>query len=237
MIPENVVEPLLAPAVSVTAPAAPLVTVPAPASEPIASLNPCRSKVAPPDTVTALPEGTVLVAPSCRVPAPGFVRPAAPLVAPLMVRVVPALPTVTVRVAANARPRLMVFVPAILLSAQAPAASVRALPPRVYPLPEMVIELKLAPLKVLLFERCAAPVGRTRFSAPTPVGATPPDQLLPLVHLLFPDPPVQVNVCAAPRGASVSKATTAATAATRPRRRQNFRSTLNSPSSCAVRFG
>ena len=69
MRPENVVEALLPPAVSVTAPAAPLVTVPAPASEPIPSLNPRRSKVAPPDTVTALPEGTALVAPSCRVPA------------------------------------------------------------------------------------------------------------------------------------------------------------------------
>src|SRR5256712_6160427 len=156
---------------------------------------------------------------------------------PLMVSVVPALLTVTVRVAANVRPRLTVFVPAILLSAKPPAASVRALPPRVYPLPEMVIELKLAPLKVLLFERCAAPLGKTRFSPPTPVGPTPPDQLLPLVHLLFPDPPVQVNVCAAPRGASVSKASTATRAATRPRRKQNFKSTFNSPSSCTVRFG
>ena len=75
MTPENVVELLLPPAVSTTAPAAPLVTVPAPAREPIASLNPRRSKIAPPDTVTALPEGTALVAPSCRVPAPMVVAP------------------------------------------------------------------------------------------------------------------------------------------------------------------
>jgi len=86
--------------------------------------------------------------------------------------------------------RLTVFVPAILLSAKPPAPSVRALPLRVYPLPEMVMELKLAPFRVLLFERRAAPLGKTRFSPPAPVGATPPDQLLPLVHLLFPDPPV-----------------------------------------------
>src|SRR5437016_3321072 len=133
----------------------------------------------------------------------------------LMVSVVPALLTVTVRVAANVMRRVTVFVPAILLSARPPAASVRALPPRVYPLPEMVMELKLAPTKVLLFARRAAPPGKTRFSPPAPVGATPPDQLLPLVHLLFPDPPVQVNVCAAARGASVSTASTARTAAAR----------------------
>src|SRR5207244_10637454 len=114
----------------------------------------------------------------------------------LMVSVVPALLTVTVRVAANVMGRVTVFVPAILLSAKPPAASVRALPPRVYPLPEMVMELKLAPTKkVLLFARCAAPPGKTRFSPPAPVGAPPPPQLLPLVRLLFLDPPVQVHLC------------------------------------------
>src|SRR2546425_10909335 len=174
---------------------------------------------------------------SVTVPAPALVKPPAPLMTPLMVSVVPASLTVTVRVAANVMARLTVFVPAILLSAKPAAPSVRALPPRVYPLPEMVMELKLAPLKVLLFERRAAPLGKTRFSPPTPVGAAPPDQLLLVVHLLFPAAPVQVNVCAAPRGASNSEATTARKAATRPRRRQNFRSTFNSPSSCAVRFG
>src|SRR3989441_4147986 len=153
---------------------------------------------------------------SVTVPAPALVKPPAPLMTPLIVSVVPALLTVTVRGAANVRGRLTAFVPVILLSAKPPAPSVRALPPRVYPLPEMVMELKLAPLKVLLFERRAAPLGKTRSSPPVPVGATPPDQLLPLVHLLFPAPPLQVNVCAAPRGASVSRASHTRRAATRP---------------------
>ncbi len=43
---------LLAPEVRVTAPATPLVRLPSPASEPIASLKPLRSKVAPPATVS-----------------------------------------------------------------------------------------------------------------------------------------------------------------------------------------
>ena len=69
MMPENVVELLLPPAVRMTAPAALLVTVPAPASEPMTSLKPPRSNVAPAATVTALAEPIALVMPSRSVPA------------------------------------------------------------------------------------------------------------------------------------------------------------------------
>ena len=67
--PEKAVEVLLPPEVSVTAPAALLVTLPAPASEPIVSLKPFRSNVAPPATVSALLAPTALAMPSLRVPA------------------------------------------------------------------------------------------------------------------------------------------------------------------------
>src|SRR3989475_10253305 len=81
----------------------------------------------------------------------------------------------------------------------------------------MVMELKLVPLRLLLFVRFAAPLGKTRFSPPFPVGAAPPSQL-PLVFQFGLLAPVQVNVCAAPRGASVSRASNTSRAATRSRR-------------------
>src|SRR2546427_4964480 len=70
----------------------------------------------------------------------------------------------------------------------------------------MVMELKLVPLRLLLFVRFAAPLGKTRFSPPFPVGAAPPSQL-PLVFQFGLLAPVQVNVCAAPRGARDRKST------------------------------
>src|SRR2546427_12800728 len=78
----------------------------------------------------------------------------------------------------------------------------------------MVMELKLVPLRLLLFVRFAAPLGKTRFSPPFPVGATPPSQL-PLVFQFGLLAPVHVNVCASPRGVSVSKGSTARTTAAR----------------------
>src|SRR2546427_7008105 len=81
----------------------------------------------------------------------------------------------------------------------------------------MVMELKLVPLRLLLFVRFAAPLGKTRFSPPFPVGAAPPSQL-PLVFQFGLLAPVQVNVCAAPRGASVSRASNTSRAAMRSRR-------------------
>src|SRR6266487_1264306 len=50
---------------------------------------------------------------------------------------------------------------------------------------------------LLLVSRFAAPLGKTRFSAPVPAGATPPAQLLPMLQFGF-CAPVQVNVCARP---------------------------------------
>src|SRR5437867_2311288 len=154
---------------------------------------------------------------SVTVPAPGLLKPPAPLMTPVIVSVVPALLTVTVRVAANVVARLTVFVPAILLSARPPAPSVMALPPRVYPLPEIVMELNLELLMLLLVERFEAPLGNTRFSPPFPVGAAPPNQLALVFQFGF-WAPVQVNVCAAPRAASVSRASNTSRAATRSRR-------------------
>src|SRR2546426_3369680 len=81
----------------------------------------------------------------------------------------------------------------------------------------MVMELKLVPLRLLLFVRFAAPLGKTRFSPPFPVGAAPPSQL-PLVFQFGLLAPVQVNVCAAPCGASVSRASNTSRAAMRSRR-------------------
>src|SRR5437016_13568632 len=95
---------------------------------------------------------------------------------PVIVSVVPALLTVTVRVAANVVARLTVFVPAILLSARPPAPSVMALPPRVYPLPELVMELNWEVLVLLLVESFEAPLGNARFCRPFPVGAGPPNE-------------------------------------------------------------
>ena len=69
----------------------------------------------------------VLAALKTTVPAPLLVNPPAPLMTPLIVSVVPALLTVTVRVAANETAKLIVFVPAALLSAKPPAPSVIAL--------------------------------------------------------------------------------------------------------------
>src|SRR2546427_10131853 len=143
---------------------------------------------------------------SVTVPAPALVKPPAPLMTPVIVSVVPALLTVTVRVAANVVARLTVFVPAILLSARPPAPSVMALPPRVYPLPQIVMELNLELLMLLLVERFEAPLGNTRFSPPFPVGAAPPNQLALVFQFGF-LAPVQVNVCAAPRGARDRKST------------------------------
>src|SRR5438034_9726193 len=135
---------------------------------------------------------------------------------PLMVSVVPALLTVTMRVAAKVMLRLTVFVPPTLLSAKPPAPTVTGLLLRVYPLPLMMMELKLPLLRLLLVKRFAAPLGKTRFSPPFPGGATPPSQL-PLVFQFGLLAPVQVNVCAAPRGVSTSKASTERAAAARPR--------------------
>src|SRR5947199_9638448 len=78
----------------------------------------------------------------------------------------------------------------------------------------MVMELNLVPLRLLLFVRFAAPLGKTRFSPPFPVGAAPPSQL-PLVFQFGLLAPVHVNVCASPRGVSVSKGSTARTTAAR----------------------
>ena len=57
------------PAVRVTEPPAPVVTVPAPASEPMVSLKPLRSNVAPKATVTALLAPNALFTPNRMVPA------------------------------------------------------------------------------------------------------------------------------------------------------------------------
>src|SRR6266851_2720557 len=59
----------------------------------------------------------------------------------------------------------------------------------------MVIELKVALLRMLFVARFDAPLGKTRFSAPVPEGATPPAQLAPTPQLAF-CAPVQVNVWA-----------------------------------------
>src|SRR6266571_432696 len=139
----------------------------------------------------------VLAALKTTVPAPLLVNPPAPLMTPLIVSVVPALLTVTVRVAANVTAKLIVFAPAALLSARPPAPIVIALLPSVYPLPLTVMVLKVALLRVLFVTRFAAPAGNTRFSAPVPEGATPPAQLLPTPQLAF-CAPVHVNVCATP---------------------------------------
>src|SRR6266516_813848 len=63
--------------------------------------------------------------------------------------------------------------------------------------PLIVTELKVALFMLLLVSRFAAPLGKTRFSAPVPAGATPPAQLLPMLQFGF-CAPVQVNVCARP---------------------------------------
>src|SRR5207249_11364128 len=81
----------------------------------------------------------------------------------------------------------------------------------------MVMELKLVPLRLLLFVRFAAPLGKTRFSPPFPVGAAPPSQL-PFVFQFGLLAPVQVNVCPAPLGGSVSRASNTSRAAMRSRR-------------------
>src|ERR1041385_8515588 len=70
-----------------------------------------------------------------------------------------------------------------------------------------MIELKAALFTLLLVSRFAAPLGNTRFSAPEPVGATPPAQLLPILQLAF-WAPVQVNVCAALGAAKPPSAST-----------------------------
>ena len=148
--PEKVVLVLLPPAVRVTAPAAPLVTLPAPASEPIVSLKPNRSNVAPPTTVSALLAPTALTTPSLtvpalmvvapvyvlaaervRVPLPSLVRPPAPLTSALTVSVAAASVTVMLSVAAKDIAKVMVFVAATPLSIRFPVPRAMELPDRV----------------------------------------------------------------------------------------------------------
>src|SRR5262249_57826949 len=73
--PENVVDVLSPPVVSVLLLALPLVTVPAPASEPIVSLKLLRASVAPEAIVKALFCAKVFVAAACSVPALPLVAP------------------------------------------------------------------------------------------------------------------------------------------------------------------
>ena len=73
--PENVVDVLSPPVVSVLLLAPPLVTVPAPESEPMVSLKLLRASVAPAAIVKALFCAKVVFAPACSVPALTLVAP------------------------------------------------------------------------------------------------------------------------------------------------------------------
>src|ERR1700684_1636012 len=113
-----------------------------------------------------------------------------------MVKLSEALLTLNVRVAAIDIARLIVLEAAAFVSLRFPAASVMEFPASVYPLPEIVIELKLLPAPMLLFvDRFAAPAGKNK-SLP-PAGAAPPvpDQLPPVAQLPL-VAPVQVAVTA-----------------------------------------
>ena len=72
VMPENAVEVLSLPAMSV---AAPRVALPAPAREPMVWLQEFRSRMAPEEIVTALAAEKVIVAPACRVPTDTVVTP------------------------------------------------------------------------------------------------------------------------------------------------------------------
>ena len=73
--PENSVDVLLPPVVSVLEAAPPLVTVPAPASEPMTSLKLLRLRMAPAATVNALFCEKAFDDPACSVPALTVVGP------------------------------------------------------------------------------------------------------------------------------------------------------------------
>ena len=75
MTPENVVEALAPPVVSVAAVALESVTKPAPANPPMLLLYPARSSVAPLDTVIMELVPKAVVEPACRVPALTVVPP------------------------------------------------------------------------------------------------------------------------------------------------------------------
>src|SRR5262249_10645536 len=79
-----------------------------------------------------------------------------------------------------------------------------AVPDRVYPLPDKLIELKTAPTRLLTLEGRAAAVGNTKLSVGIPVGAIPPAQFAAVLQLLSPPPPLQVNVAGVSRASSDS---------------------------------
>src|ERR1700686_5466853 len=112
-----------------------------------------------------------------------------------MVKLSEALLTLNVRVAVIDMARLTVLEPDALVSLRFPAPRSMEFPASVYPLPEIVIELKVVPAAMLLFDdRCAAPAGKTK-SSPAP-GAPPVDQLTRVFQLAFPPAPVHVTVSA-----------------------------------------
>ena len=87
---------------------------------------------------------------------------------------------------------LIVLDDAAAVALMPPAPSAMELPASVYPVPEMVMELKVVPMaKLLVFESRAALAGKTRSSPAT--GAVPP-QLAAVCQLALPAAPVQVLV-------------------------------------------
>src|SRR5438874_1181307 len=68
----------------------------------------------------------------------------------------------------------------------------------------MATELNAAPARSLWLVRWAAPRANTRSSLADPVGAMPPAQFRPVLQLLSPPPPVQLNVAGVSRTSSSS---------------------------------
>ena len=130
---------------------------------------------------------------------PLCVKPPAPLITPLTVKVSAPLLMLKVRVADMETARLIVLAPEVLVSLKFPEASAIELPASVYPLPEMVIELKLVPAAMSFeVERFEAPLGKIR-SSPATGGLPPlPDQLPPFDQRLFTAPVHVVVVPASP---------------------------------------
>lgn len=90
---------------------------------------------------------------------------------------------------------LIKLVPIVLLMALAPPSKVKALPIKVKPSAEKVIDANVAPTRSLFGVRPVEPV-KTKASPLTPVGATPSTQFPAVLKLLSPPSPSQVKVVA-----------------------------------------
>lgn len=189
---------------------------------------PCSSSAAPP--TTSVPSATlpsavlfcafitptlifvvppyVLAPESKRVPKPSLLIPPTPAILPEIVRVSAAFVTTMSRVTSKRISSAIVLPPEEALSVRParPGPKMIGFPESVYPLPEIVIELKIVfSVKSFVLERFDAPAGNTRSSPDT--GAVPP-QLLATDHKPF-VVPVHVLVAASALPMYIKKKKTA----------------------------